>query len=112
MAVDQVVADALIVCELKDAVHELRDVVGQFPLRQRDLGAGRHMDDAVAVAEVVQNVRDVLILRAREHVHVDAHWAEIARQVADVDVHPAGVLAAERCQRTGVIGKHGDVHNW
>ncbi len=110
VAVDHIIADALLVRELKDAVHELRDVICQLAFRHRNLRPCGNMDDAVAEAEVVQNVRDVLILRAREHVHVDAHLAETARQVADVNVHPAGVLAAERCQRTGVIGKHGDVH--
>jgi hypothetical protein len=53
----------------------------------------------------------MLVLRAGEHIHVNAGLAERAGELPDVDVHPAGILAAQDGQRAGVVGKHGDVHN-
>jgi hypothetical protein len=65
---------------------------------------------AVAVAQIVFDVRLVLILRAGEHVHPDAAPPQFAGQVAHVYVHPTCIFAAQGRQRAGVIGEHGDAH--
>ena len=62
------------------------------------------MHNAVAKPQVVQHVRDMLILRARKYIHMDAHAAQLACQVAHIYVHPAGVFTAQGCQRTGMVG--------
>ena len=110
VAVDQVVMDALFGGKLLDALDELGQVSRQLLLGQGHLGPGGDVHHAVAVAQVVQHVRDVLVLRAGEDIHVHAAAAQVARDLADVDVHPAGVLAAQDGQRAGVVGDHGDVH--
>ena len=58
----------------------------------------------------MQHVRDVLILRACKHIHVNAHTAQLARQVAHVNVHAAGVFPTQGSQRTRMIGKHSYFH--
>jgi hypothetical protein len=37
---------------------------------------------------------------------VNAHLPQLARQLADVDVHPASIFAAQRRQRTCMIRDH------
>ncbi len=61
------------------------------------------MDNTISIAKLVQYVRDVIILRACEHVHVNAHLPQLARQFTDVDIHPARILAAQRRQRTSMV---------
>ena len=56
----------------------------------------------------MQDMRNMIILRTRENIYVNAHLAQLTRQLADIDVHPARILAAQRRERTGVIGKHCD----
>src|SRR5213592_2764413 len=51
---------------------------------------------------------DRRVLRAREHVHLDAHASELAGELADVHVHPARLLAPEGGERAGVDGEHRD----
>jgi len=69
------------------------------------------MDDAVAVTQVVQHVRDVFILGAGEDVHVHALLAQVMGQLAHVDVHAAGVFAAKGRQGAGMIRKHGHIEH-
>ena len=103
---DDIVPDALFAGKVFDTLHELWDVIRQFLFRDRMLGTCRHMDNAVAITKLVQHMRHVIILGAREHIHVDAHLSQLPRQFADVDVHPAGILAAQRRQRASVIRDH------
>src|SRR5881397_3123061 len=71
------------------------------------ISARGEMDDARARAEG-DDARDRRVLRAREHVHLDAHPTELAGELADVDVHPARLLAPERGERTRVDREHRD----
>ena len=89
------------------AAHEVVEVVDDALARHRGLGAGRQVDHPHARGER-DHPRDRGVLGAREHVHQDAHAAELARELADVDVHPARLLAAERGQRAGVHAEHRD----
>src|SRR5206468_8308462 len=67
----------------------------------------REVDDARAVAQG-DDAGDRRVLRAREHVHLDAHASELAGELADVHVHPARLLAPEGGERAGVDGEHRD----
>jgi hypothetical protein len=58
----------------------------------------------------MEDVGHVVVLRPGEHVHADPSPAELARQVTDVHVHPAGVFPTQCRQRTGMIGQHGHAH--
>ena len=84
-------------------------MIDQFRFGERHLRSGRNVHHTVAVAQVVQHVRDVLVLRACEDVHVHAQLAQAAGQLADIHVHSAGVFTAQGGQGTGVVGKHGYV---
>ena len=86
--------------------HEVRQAL----LGDRGFRAGRHMNDAVPETQFVNHVRHVLVLRPGEYVDMDAHPAQFTRQVAHVDVHPAGVLAPQDGQRARVIRDHGNIH--
>ena len=55
-------------------------------------------------------MRDVFILGTREYIHVDAHPAQLKRQVAHINIHPAGIFTAQGGKRTGMVGKHGHIH--
>ena len=55
-----------------DALHKLGQVGGQLFLWQGHFGPGGHMHDAVAVAQVVQDMGHMLILRAGEDIHMHA----------------------------------------
>jgi len=81
--------------EALDAADESGDVIRQFGLGTGGLGSSGDVHHAVAVAEIVEDMRNMLILRAGENIHVDAKQTETAGEFADVDIHPTGVLAAE-----------------
>ncbi len=103
--------DAFLFRKSADAIHKLRDVLGNLAFAQRHLRPGRDMHHAVAIPQVVQHMRHVVILRACEHIHMHAHFAELAREFADVDVHTAGIFATQRRQWTSVIRKHCNSHH-
>src|SRR4029450_1588585 len=65
--------------------------------------------DSPAARAAPHHTRDRRILRAREDVDAHAHASELARHLADVDVHPARLLATEGGERTGVNAQHRDV---
>ena len=108
VAVEHVVGDALAGREAPDAVDELGQVVVDLVLVVGALGAGRQVDDAHVVAEAGRDALDALVLRAREDVDRQAAVAQLARELAHVDVHAAGLLAAEGGEGTGVDAEHGD----
>jgi len=54
----------------------------------------------------MQNVWHMIILRTRKNIHMDAHPPELTRQISNVDIHPAGVFAAQSGEGAGVIRKH------
>jgi hypothetical protein len=54
----------------------------------------------------------MFILGASEHVHMDTHAAQLAGEVADIYIHPAGILASQDGKRAGMVGEHGNAqHN-
>jgi hypothetical protein len=64
------------------------------------------MDHAVAIAELVKYMRDMVILGPREYIDMDAHVSQLPRQFTDVHIHAARILSAERRQRTGMVRDH------
>jgi hypothetical protein len=110
VTVQYVVPDPFRLGEAFDVRDERRQVIQQPVPRQRRLGSGRDMDDPVAMAQIVEHMRDVLVLRTSEDIRSNAAPAQLARQVADVDIHPTRIFAAQRRQRAGVVGDHGDAH--
>jgi hypothetical protein len=111
MAVDKIIMNTFSLGKLLYALHKLRDVFWQLHLRNRDFRAGWNVHNTVAKPKIMQHVRDVLILRARKHIHVDTHPAQFMRQVAHIDIHPTGVFTTQGGQRASVVGKHGYFHN-
>ena len=103
---DQIVFDLLLTGKGLDPLHELGDVIRQLLPGDRVLRPGRDVDHTVPVTQLVQDVRYVVVLRAREHVHVDAHLPQLAGQFTDINIHPAGILPSQGRQRTGMIGNH------
>jgi hypothetical protein len=51
------------------------------------------MDYTVPIAQVMQHVRDVLILRASEHINLNTETAQAAGQFTDIDVHTTGIFS-------------------
>src|SRR5262249_3897214 len=72
------------------------------------LRPGRDVDHAGIFAQHLVDVRDARILAAGEHVDLDAAPSQFAAQIAHVDVHAAGFLAAKHGQRAGVHAQHRD----
>jgi hypothetical protein len=68
------------------------------------------MHDAVCIAQVVQDVRHMYILRARENIHTNPTTSQLAGKVADVNVHPARVFTSQGCQWASVVRDHSDSH--
>ena len=66
------------------------------------------MDDSAVGAEVAVDARHVRVLRASEAVYGNPPPAQLATQVADVDVHPARLLTPQGSQRAGMDTDHGD----
>ena len=107
MRVDQVVLESLLAPELLHARHEVAQVGVHVLARHRGLGPCSEMDDARPVPHL-HDARDGGVLRAGEHVDVRAHAAQLAGRLADVDVHPARLLAAGRGEGARVHGQDRD----
>jgi hypothetical protein len=105
--VDEVVVQRLVPAKRLDAGHELIQVAVDFLARHRGLGPGTQVDHTCALTHV-HDPRNRRILGSRENVDVSAHAAQLAGRLSHVDVHAARLLAARRCQRTGVNGQHRD----
>ena len=107
VAVDDVVAVALLASDAEDPAEELRQVALHRGLRDRlaRTGLGAHHADAR---------RDLADLVGRsapapgEQVHLDPLAGEALGHGADVDVHPAGVTGPRLIDGRGVHGEHGD----
>jgi hypothetical protein len=54
----------------------------------------------------------VFILRSSEHIDSDPAAAQLAGQIANVDIHATRVFATEGRKRTRVVRDHGYVHGW
>ena len=104
---DDVVVDPLGPAMRLDALDELGQVSVLHLARHGRLGARGQMDDARALPQW-GDAGDRGVLRTREDVHGDAHAPELARRLANVDVHAARFLASERSQGAGVDAEHGD----
>ncbi len=96
--------------EFVDAADKFRDVFGEFDFRQGAFRAGWNVHNTVAAAQIVQDMRDVLILRTGEYIRMNTQVSEVSGQVADIHVHAAGVFTAQSCQRAGVVGDNCYVH--
>ena len=73
MAVDQVVVQVFGSGKLAHTLDEIGQSSGPVSsLRSGLFRSGRDVHHPVAVAQVVQHVRHVLVLRAGEHIHVHA----------------------------------------
>ena len=107
MCVDEAVLDAARDPPRFDAVDELVEVIVDPLARDRRLRSRRQVHDARALAER-HHAANRRILRAREHVDREPHPPELARELADVDVHAARFLAAERGERARVHAQHRD----
>ena len=108
MAVNQIIMHTFVRCEFLNARNKLRQVASQVRLWQRPLGAGRNMHHPVAISQVVQHMRYVLVLRAGEDIHADPHLTQAARQLTYVHIHSPRIFAAQGGQGAGVIRKHCD----
>ena len=75
MAVDDVVMNAFFNCKSLNALNKFRDITGKFLLGKRVFRSGRDMDNPVAVSQLMQNMGNMIILGAREDIHMDAHLA-------------------------------------
>ena len=79
MAVDDVVLDAFFTGEVFDTLDKLRNVICQFLFGHRMFWSCGHVHNAIAITELVQHMRHMIILGAREDIHVNAHVAELTR---------------------------------
>ena len=89
-------------CELVEAVVDvhLREVADRTGFDVDHPGAGHDLLDLGVIVLPLPGV----------HVDLDAATREIARQLADVHVHPARVAATELRHRTRVYGQHRHPH--
>lgn len=55
-------------------------------------------------------MRHVIVLRPGKDIHVNSKHAQVAGEFCNVDVHPAGILAAKGGKRAGMVAEHGDIH--
>ena len=90
-----------------DAVDELVEMRVDALALHRRLRPGGKMHDPRALAER-DHAADRRVLRAREDVDPEPHPAELPRELADVDVHAARLLAPQRRERARVHAQHGD----
>jgi hypothetical protein len=90
-----------------DPIGELVEMLPDPLARHRRFGAGGEMNDARARRQL-DDAGNRGILRACEDVDADTHPRELAGHLADVNVHPARFLGAERGQRARVHAQHRD----
>jgi hypothetical protein len=107
VAVHEVVVDLLALPPRLHAGDELAEMPVHALARQRRLRARRQVDHARVLGQR-HHARDGGVLRAREDVGGHAHPRQLARQLADVHVHPARLLAAERGERARVHAEQRD----
>ena len=77
---DDIVFQPFFSGELHNSLRKFRDVLCNVTLAFRLLGPCGNMNHAVSETEVMQNMRHVLILRARENIHMDAQTARGAEK--------------------------------
>ena len=107
VAVDHVVAVALLARDAQDAAEELGQVALHRGLRHRlaRTRLGAHDADARRdLADLVGRPSPA----PREEVHLDPLAGEALGHGADVDVHPAGVTGSRLIDGRGVHGEDGD----
>src|SRR4029077_12343950 len=107
VGVDQVVRDAALPRELLDARRELAQMGVDRLARHRSLRARGQVHHAGARPQL-HHPGNGRVLRAGEHVDVQPHAAELARDLAHVDVHAPRLLAAESGEGAGVHREHRD----
>ncbi len=110
MGVNEIVLQVFRTLELPNVLNKEINIVEQFGFIQWVLRTSRDMHDAVAVAQIVQNMRDMFILGSCKNVDPHTTPSQFTRQISDVHVHATGVLSAECRKWTGMVGKHRDAH--
>src|SRR5690349_17484741 len=103
---DDIIFNTFFGGELLYAFHKFWNIFCDLLLCSRILRAGLDVYDTIAKSKMMQNMRNMLILRTRKYIHMNAEAAKFLRQVADVYIHSAGILAAQSGQGTGVVRKH------
>src|SRR5581483_3011761 len=107
VAVHDRVLDALALDEPFEVVDERRQVLDDRVLVDAVAWTGVEVDDARTGAER-HDARQARLRLAREDVDVDAGAAELAAQLADVELHPADLARAELVERAAVHAEHRD----
>ena len=107
VAVQQRVAAAGPALERFHAVDERVEIGHDLGRGHRSLRTRLDVHDARARAER-DDLGNARGLAPREHVDLEPEPTQVARDLADVHVHPAGLLAAERGEGTRVDGDEAD----
>ena len=105
--VHDVVAPALAFDMLEELRGELVEMLIHGHLRPVADRTRWNVNDACVGPDLL-DARVVLLPPAREHVDLDAALAEVARELAHVDIHTARIAAAELRQRARVHRDHRD----
>ncbi len=108
MAVKHLVGQLLLPGKIHDALDKLRQVIEDEIFVIRSHRPGGQVDDTAVMAQAIADLGQVGILLAGEDVHEKTSSPQFAAQIADVDVHAAGLLASQRGQGTGMSTDHGD----
>ena len=96
--------DAVIVDSTGTAITEVIERVLAIPPKRFD----KRIVTFLTATEVDALTAGGLFDRGKKFVDVRAHAAQLARRLADVDVHAARFLGAERGEGAGVDAEHGD----
>ncbi len=106
---DDVVAEFVLGHVRIHAGGEFVEPVVDLHLRDVAHRAGGDVDDARARGDLLDD-RVIVLPLPRVHVDLDAAMRELARELADVQVHAPGVAAAELRHRARVDRQHRDAH--
>src|SRR4030067_2804571 len=93
--------------ESPNPFHKFRKISSKFLLWYRHLWPGRDVYHPVTIAQVVQDMRHLLILRTREYIYMNSHFPKLTGQIAHVHIHTTRVFSTQDSQRTSMIRYHG-----
>src|SRR5215212_8594332 len=71
VTVDEVILDSFFAGKGFDPLYKFGYVIDQLLFWDRMLRPGRNMDHPITVTQLMQNMRHMVILRAREHIHLN-----------------------------------------
>src|SRR5690349_16872304 len=107
VAMHDVVANTLSQREQRDLVGKIRQIAEDSVFGDGAGWSGVDRNNARA-ARQLDYLWSQLVCAAGEDIDSDAQLIELARQLADVDVEPTRVRAAQHCQWRGVHAQHRD----